>query len=536
VSARKLRRQDRQRLLRRLADDIAEQHEIDAVLDDMRIGAATRQQLLTGKSESTWREVFHHFETGGLEHLPDPKWVGPLLEVVLDRCPSNPTFREIAAEYAPDLIRETGQADRHVRNLSGQLLAPAAEPADLGLQAIMDRDHFLSRLVLRLGPAGADALVFSGRGKELRQLREWALGEGPALLVITGKPGAGKSALLGTVVHGAHPLVSARYDVPVPRRLAVVHARGRSVGDITRALASQWDVAGGRTDSLSPGALAHAVRHLPERPSLVLDALDRARHPQDLITALVLPLVQDCRLLVATRPGESLDALADRVQRLGLARETGYLDLDLVTPDDLEDYVLLTMKRASPDLPASVQSRLRKEIARALTAGDVQALGYGHFMVARLWLAELLRERELLLVTAPGRVPALISGLPRNAPGIVDLDIGHAQGAGRDWARPVIATLAFTMGDGMPEAMIRRGAYQWLREVHQLRAGYAGSAPGEPTAGQIVETILALDPYLHYAVDDKDALLYRLGHPELIAAAQRDLLLLGLDRDRTSRD
>ena len=122
------------------------------------------------------------------------------------------------------------------------------------LDEAFDPRHFMRR-------AGAAEAVFGqvgrgffhGRAEQLQQLRGWVMGTGPALRVVTGKPGVGKSALLGVVVCAAHPALRERtrdlwdrlphMPPPLPEGcLAVVHARRRTVAQITASIARQWQL------------------------------------------------------------------------------------------------------------------------------------------------------------------------------------------------------------------------------------------------------------------------------------------------------
>jgi hypothetical protein len=88
--------------------------------------------------------------------------------------------------------------------------AVADEMATL-LDEAFDARHFMRR-------AGAAEAVFGqigrgffhGRAEQLQQLRGWVLQAGHSLRVVTGKPGVGKSALLGVLVCAAHPALRER--------------------------------------------------------------------------------------------------------------------------------------------------------------------------------------------------------------------------------------------------------------------------------------------------------------------------------------
>ncbi|MCF2434298.1 ATP-binding protein [Streptomyces thinghirensis] len=112
-------------------------------------------------------------------------------------------------------------------------LAAAVDPA-------LDPLHFISRA------AGApqqqdiaQGCFFTGREEQLGRIKKWLEEDGqPSLMVVTGSPGPGKSALLGVVACLAHPQlreVTRQIATAIPRDVrpelnpgvAAVHARQR---------------------------------------------------------------------------------------------------------------------------------------------------------------------------------------------------------------------------------------------------------------------------------------------------------------------
>ena len=121
-------------------------------------------------------------------------------------------------------------------------------------------------------------------------------------------------------------------------RLAVVHARRRSLEEIEDSLARQMGAAEadrpvGGWDAEGLARLAGAAPLAPY--TLVIDALDEADRPQDVAQALLLPLAQAIhterdaavRLLVGTRPEPRFARLLELAQATG-----GLIDLDGAGP------------------------------------------------------------------------------------------------------------------------------------------------------------------------------------------------------------
>ncbi len=269
--------------------------------------AGGRDPAYDGRLTSAVAQVLDGFRSGKLpvdpsmRHIPLRRLFGEVDRLVRDQSQGSYP-QQIHSSYVPLHVdvdqlgffpnpgwaRQDDDARGHV----------AAELAAL-LDEAFDPRHFMRR-------AGAAEAVFGqvgrgffhGRAEQLEQLRGWVMGAGPALRVVTGKPGVGKSALLGVVVCAAHPalreptrdLWDRLADMPPPMPegcLAVVHARRRTVAEITASIARQWQLPAPRGSDDSNGEtwtgqqLIKALGRSLARPGaiavtrlLVVDAVD----------------------------------------------------------------------------------------------------------------------------------------------------------------------------------------------------------------------------------------------------------------------
>lgn len=153
--------------------------------------------------------------------------------------------------------------------------AAAVEPAAAPfLDPALDEEHFRDRAAGH-GPAAGrvTAGCFTGRAPQLRKLAAWLDGDGDGgVTVVTGGPGAGKSALLGLLVCAAHPgLRGVTQDLwwaaaarPSENpELAAVHARQRALPVILGSLTAQ--LVGGAPGALSSDATSS--RRVSRRPA-----------------------------------------------------------------------------------------------------------------------------------------------------------------------------------------------------------------------------------------------------------------------------
>jgi hypothetical protein len=184
------------------------------------------------------------------------------------------------------------------------------------------RDHFLAKArSTELGEAG---WFFVGREHETQELLD-LVGTSPSgMVVVTGEPGAGKSAFLGRLVafedrEIAQGLVDMGYVAPEhiledsPLRLdAVLHLTGKSPADVRRELQDKVDGLAFSTDGITLD---------PVRPvTILVDALDEAQLPASIASQILRPLArqEDVCIIVGTRPSTEveLDSAADHAPEL----------------------------------------------------------------------------------------------------------------------------------------------------------------------------------------------------------------------------
>ncbi|WTW98450.1 AAA family ATPase [Streptomycetaceae bacterium NBC_01309] len=411
--------------------------------------------------------------------------------------------------YDPAALRSRGSVDPTVYNV---------------LDEVADSRHFVLRA------HGADSAfgdsgvpVFTGRSTELRELTAWVEGRGSPLRVVTGVPGAGKSALVSVLTCAAHPELReateqvwrpSGADVPAAvEGLAVVHARRRMTTEILTSLAAQWGLGSPpRGTAWTTDQLVAALGSMPRPPYLVVDALDEAEHPGDLVAGLLLPLASArrsdteplCRILVATRRDEGLHHLLDEAEARG-----GLVDLDDVPAarlrKDLVYFVSRVLRpldsRTPPWCSFPAAEGLGGAMADTLLSGPRE---WGEFLVAALYLRFLQDQKAA--PTTVAEAEALGRDIPRTLDAILDLNLKFL---GQPGLTEIMAALAWAEGSGMPEA--------FLAQVAGLP-----SAPEEPAAvpnpSELLQTVRF---YVRRNVDRDGTPLYRLFHQGLADRLRR---------------
>ncbi|MET7301207.1 caspase family protein, partial [Embleya sp. NPDC005575] len=444
-----------------------------------------------------------------------------------DPARSHVPFSKVARRIRQRVDRTPGM----VQNVQSTAMVLAAEEPDLPFFPNLAYDPAAARVAdvepaLRvfLDPGDARHFTdkagtrFTGRRSQLHLLGPWLDDvEAGGLRVVTGNPGVGKSALLGTLACAAHPeLVAVAPQVrerlardplgcpSVNDRLAAVHARGRTAVEVFASMARQLGL------NATPDVLVDAtalVRLLPdagEVPAVIVDALDEASDPVTMCAELVRlaratradgePVV---RLLVGTRPWPMFTSL---LHLAGAA--SGLVDLDDADPGEVRDDVANHLNGRLSDIPAyglprmrAIRHHLAHAVADRLAPRPGQRAEWGAFLVAEIF------TRYLAQIPAPDSVDGaeeLGRSAPTTLPSVLDLDLAaHARGPGM---RAILAALALAQGEGMP------------LDVALPLAGLFADLDPERARTLMPDALF----YLRATPDRDGTLLYRLFHQGLV--------------------
>ncbi|WP_071812802.1 NACHT and WD repeat domain-containing protein [Lentzea guizhouensis] len=339
----------------------------------------------------------------------------------------------------------------------------------------------------------------------------WLSGDGSApLCVVTGSPGAGKSALLGVLVCAAHrslreptrPIWGQIVQAPVRiNDLAAVHARERVLGAVTASIARQLDL----PENLTAAELIDALRTRPTRPVLVVDALDETDDPQRLINELLLPLISEktrgnpVRLLVGARLYEDYQPLFDCGWMINLDK----VEQD-VLEDDLLHYVQGLLRTTSEyRKQGGAVGAFAQAVASVLATPDVGGGRLsGPFLVAGLYTRYFMTVNADRVVTDAAAAAQEGAKVPVDLRGVLDLDLRLESDA--LWLRPVLTALAYARGSGMPVSVLTRVA-----------AAFA-PAGTRPTTGQIRSALNVARFYVRQSLAPDRSNVYRLFHQGLV--------------------
>ena len=238
---------------------------------------------------------------------------------------------------------------------------------------------------------------FRGRRAALSQIVAWLEREQPdrKVLVVTGSPGVGKSAVLGRVVTTADAAIAAALpaeDDAVRARVGsiacAVHAKGKTALDVAMEIARAASAAlPERLEDFAPGLWEALTERGGRRFNVVIDALDEATNPAEaraIVTRVAVPIVETCagvgaQVVLGTRRS---DDTGDLLRPFGAVRAS--IDLDApayFTVKDLAEYALATLQLRGderPDNPYADSATARPVAER------IAALAEGNFLVAGL--------------------------------------------------------------------------------------------------------------------------------------------------------
>ncbi|MFD4373741.1 AAA family ATPase [Streptomyces sp. NPDC058486] len=381
----------------------------------------------------------------------------------------------------------------------------------------LDPVHFLTRASGRLDDASAiTGCLFTGRTRELTRIRSWLASDEP-LLLVTGSPGAGKSALLGVTVFLSHHQLAELSTVLVGRipaqyrperrypTLAAVHARHRSMDEVIASITVQLTPEDAEPAVASSeqalDELKRIAQDLPEPVVLILDAVDEAlesgRIVRDLLPELLGTLRSDgrsaFRALVGMRPPQTdghqfWEGPGTHGMVLDLDTSSGVENL----ADDLTTYIADILYSA----PGYSDQALRESVARAVATSIAHSPDRSTFLVAALF-ADFLRSGVTL------NPAEAVARLPQSLPDLLELHL-RATLDGDPWMRHLMVGLAQARGQGMPLELVAAAA--------TAAAMAAGQELRPLTPGEAREKLATARFYLRTNIDADGRQLYRFFH------------------------
>ena len=238
---------------------------------------------------------------------------------------------------------------------------------------------------------------FSGRRVALTQIVDWLARDvlDHTLLVITGSPGVGKSAVIARLVTTADAGVAAQLPrnddavrAPIGSIACAVHAKAKTALEVAKEIAAA-------ASAPLPERIADAVPLLREgllgregrRFTVVIDALDEASSPEEarkIVRHLLLPLAETCadvgvQIVVGTR---RRDEDGDLIGTFGPGRQE--IDLDLpgyFAEDDLLAYAMASLQLRGAE---RVDTPYADSSSAMPVAERISAVSTPNFLVAGL--------------------------------------------------------------------------------------------------------------------------------------------------------
>jgi WD40 repeat protein len=340
---------------------------------------------------------------------------------------------------------------------SGQQATAAPAPYGTGLVPIFRNPSYQRH-------ASAERLradeIFTGRVRALEDLSAWLAGTDPRPRVVTGDPGSGKSALLAQVAARTGHVVS------------VSALKRTSHGLVADIAAATGQVA---------ATMSELAASLPDGTLIVVDGLDEAVQPYDIMTDVLAPLAKaPVRLLIASRRPYH--------DRLPFAAEV----IDLDTPRyyqraDVRDYVARLLD--SPAIDRLAAEAIATVIAERADRNFLLARGAG------------LAVRNLDRPLSPGEVAGLIAGW-EGAGAAFDADLEQRFGGAATRVRELLAPLPWSYGPGLPWENIWADAATALSD---------GASYDDEDVRWVLDVAYS---YLRESVDQGRS-VYRLFHAEL---------------------
>jgi WD40 repeat protein len=337
------------------------------------------------------------------------------------------------------------------------------------------RQHFMAKF-RGIDSADEQGWYFNGRDQPLRDIIGWLRTTDSGLLVVTGPPGCGKSAVLGRLAvlsdeayrneaaqAGALEGVNEDTDPGISAISAGIHAKNKTLLDCVTELGSALELRPPYRGWQSAAEIAIALNRLKKPRTILLDALDEARPADQILIArdLLRQLadLSNVRVIVGTRPDRARpdQTLPETITTTGpLLRALApdklvALDEDPDAVSAIATYVQRRLQRI-PGSPYSANPQKAQEAAVAIADRSDRI-----FLFGRL-LARIFGRASEILDLSSADTQRLLHG------GVADAFADDLARYGDDEqrVRDLLTPLAFAEGAGLPRRDV------WLATANSL--------------------------------------------------------------------
>jgi WD40 repeat protein len=369
------------------------------------------------------------------------------------------------------------------------------------------------------GAESGSSLFFVGRKHALYVLDKVVKANQPALAVVLGMPGAGKSAVLSVLVlrsRESNQLTNTLSEtVPKFTIDCAVHARGKTVSDVVAELNAALGVVVPDT-AHEQDNLFRALRSWKRLPVVVVDSVDESSAPGAL-GAFLSQLSWSAVVLAGTRPDEVARAGVASAPPVGMrTRATPVIDLsseDYLDRDEVAAYVSARLRADERHGGYSDFRRWTDEHLREIIGREVAAAAEDNFLVAQMITDELL-SRPALHAVFRGWSAAM--DWPTDFAGWMERDIDRRLGIGERWLAEALIPLAFTQRDGLPLDL-------WLEATTAFNLDPRIGRPEVARALHVLSFYITESP-LPSRSDEGSQLGYRLRHQRFADYFRRNVL------------
>jgi WD40 repeat protein len=381
-----------------------------------------------------------------------------------------------------------------------------------------ERNHFIPKA--KGGELKELAWSFVGRRTERTSISNWLTERVSGMLIVTGPPGCGKSALLGNVLVHANPdlrellIRSGRMKPVPPAELppegvfdAVVHLSGLTTDDVVSRLARAAGL-GEPDPSRESGRrvewLLDGLQRRGDRFTVLADALDEAQEPAA-IAGSVLRRVASlpfARVVVGSRVSnradpDQPDPAEDLLATLGAGTDTAVTLRVRRDHNSIKQYVQLRLNSARRDGRLRVDEPTIAEVA-TLVADQRDR----EFLFARLAVHEILARPQLLDASSRAQLVRLLSS---DHQGLFATAVRRLAARSRLFA-PLLEALAMTRGRGLPRA---NGI--WAIIATAIIGDSIPDVTIEDLEAHIDKLLVDAAPYIMLDAEDRRS-VYRLAH------------------------